>query len=77
MLQYQKKIHHSILFSYPPAVDEVFSELSAEPLGAASLAQCHRGVLKKGGQVVAVKIQHPDVHTNAYTDMDSIQVREN
>jgi aarF domain-containing kinase len=56
-------------------VDEVFSELSSEPLGAASLAQCHKGVLRDGGEVVAVKIQHPDVHTNAYTDMDSMQVR--
>ena len=56
-------------------MDEVFSELSPEPLGAASLAQCHRGVLRDGGKVVAVKIQHPDVHTNAYTDMDTIQVR--
>lgn len=56
-------------------MDEVFSELSPEPLGAASLAQCHKGVLRDGGKVVAVKIQHPDVHTNAYTDMDTIQVR--
>ena len=56
-------------------MDEVFSELSPEPLGAASLAQCHRGVLRDGGEVVAVKIQHPDVQTNGYTDMDTIQVR--
>ena len=56
-------------------MDEVFSELSSEPLGAASLAQCHRGVLRDGGEIVAVKIQHPDVHTNAFTDLDTIQVR--
>ena len=55
-------------------MDEVFSELSPEPLGAASLAQCHRGVVRDGGRVVAVKIQHPDVHTNAYTDLETIQV---
>lgn len=65
----------SFAFSFSLPVDEVFSELSPEPLGAASLAQCHRGVLRDGGKVVAVKIQHPDVHSNAYTDLDTIQVR--
>ena len=40
----------------------------------ASLAQCHRGVLHDG-RVVAVKIQHPDVRRNAYTDMSVIDVR--
>lgn len=54
-------------------VDEVFSELAEKPLGAASLAQCHRGVLQDG-RVVAVKIQHPDVRKNAYTDMDTMDV---
>ena len=65
----------SLAFSFSLPVDEVFSELSPEPLGAASLAQCHRGVLRDGEKVVAVKIQHPDVHTNAYTDLETIQVR--
>lgn len=55
----------------------MFSELSSEPLGAASLAQCHRGVLRDSGEVVAVKIQHPDVHRNAFTDLESIQVISN
>ena len=48
-------------------------ELSEKPLGAASLAQCHRGVLQDG-RVVAVKIQHPDVRKNGYTDMNVIDV---
>ena len=43
-------------------------------MGAASLAQCHRGVLREDGRVVAVKIQHPDVGRNAYTDMDTMDV---
>lgn len=55
-------------------VNSIFSELSEEPLGAASLAQCHRGVLRKNGETVAVKVQHPDVQTNGYTDMDTIDV---
>ena len=56
-----------------PAADELFLELEATPLGAASLAQCHRGVLRDG-RVVAVKIQHPDVGKNAYTDMETMEV---
>ena len=55
-------------------MDEVFSELSVEPLGAASLAQVHRGRLCKDGTEVAVKIQHPDVGKNGYTDLDTIDV---
>ena len=67
----------SVMTDLPPLwrlVDEIFSELDEEPLGAASLAQCHRGVLKEDGRVVAVKIQHPDVGKNAYTDMDTMDV---
>lgn len=61
--------------SLSSSAEEVFAELSEEPLGAASLAQCHRGVLKDG-RVVAVKIQHPDVLANAYSDMDTMDVRD-
>lgn len=67
----------SVMTDLPPLwllVDEIFSQLDEEPLGAASLAQCHRGVLKEDGRVVAVKIQHPDVGKNAYTDMDTMDV---
>ncbi|CAI8014139.1 AarF domain-containing protein kinase 1 [Geodia barretti] len=52
--------------------EELFSELG-EQLGVASLAQCHRGVLHDG-RVVAVKIQHPDVRKNGYTDMSVIDL---
>ena len=55
------------------SAEELFAELSEKPLGAASLAQCHRGVLHDG-RVVAVKIQHPDVRKNGYTDMSGIDV---
>ena len=55
-------------------VDEVFSDLCPEPLGAASLAQVHRARLRKDSSEVAVKIQHPDVRRNGYTDMDTIDV---
>ena len=61
-------------FIFLPSAEELFSELG-EQLGVASLAQCHRGVLHDG-RVVAVKIQHPDVRKNGYTDMSVIDVRD-
>ncbi len=64
----------SVMYLLFVVVDSVFCELDEEPLGAASLAQCHRGVLRATGETVAVKIQHPDVHKNGYTDMNTIEV---
>ena len=53
----------------------LLTDFEGEPLGAASLAQCHKAVLKETGEVVAVKIQHPGVMKNALTDMATVDVR--
>lgn len=50
----------------------LLTDFEEEPLGAASLAQCHKAVLKETGEVVAVKIQHPGVMKNALTDMATV-----
>ncbi|KAI0225766.1 hypothetical protein L0F63_006956, partial [Massospora cicadina] len=42
-------------------IDGIFSELEAEPIGAASIAQVHRARLRETGREVAVKLQHPKV----------------
>ncbi|WP_338038753.1 AarF/ABC1/UbiB kinase family protein [Neosynechococcus sphagnicola] len=42
----------------PP--DEVYAELTADPIAAASLGQVYKGKLKTG-EVVAVKVQRPDL----------------
>lgn len=40
---------------------EYFSDFDPEPVGVASLAQVHIGTLKKSGEKVAVKVQHPSL----------------
>ncbi len=43
-------------------IDEIYEEFSDVPLGAASIAQAHFGILKDGTKVVT-KVQRPDIDT--------------
>lgn len=52
--------------------EDIFDTIEAEPLGAASLAQCHKARLKDG-RLVAVKVQFPSVRTNAETDLKAME----
>ena len=57
--------------AYGCPLDQVFSEFDASPIGSASIGQVHKAKLRKGGKVVAVKVQCPeaerlfrsDIHT--------------
>ncbi|XP_021770643.1 uncharacterized aarF domain-containing protein kinase At1g71810, chloroplastic-like [Chenopodium quinoa] len=42
-------------------IDEIFSEISSEPVAAASLGQVYQARLRASGQVIAVKVQRPGV----------------
>ncbi|KAM5129991.1 aarF domain-containing protein kinase 1 [Mantella aurantiaca] len=53
--------------------DELFERFEETPLGAASLAQVHRAVLKDG-RTVAVKVQHPKVQTQSARDILLMEV---
>lgn len=50
-------------------VDEIFDELDPMPVGAASIGQVHRGVLRTGEEV-AVKVQRPDVERQIRVDLE-------
>ncbi|CAD6186636.1 unnamed protein product [Caenorhabditis auriculariae] len=53
--------------------NEIFSDFSDKPVGAASLAQVHSARLKSTGQKVAVKVQHRRVLKNSRTDISTMQ----
>ncbi|XP_043719963.1 uncharacterized aarF domain-containing protein kinase At1g71810, chloroplastic isoform X1 [Telopea speciosissima] len=50
-------------------IDSLFSEISPEPVAAASLGQVYQARLRPGGQVVAVKVQRPGVQAAISLDI--------
>lgn len=49
---------------------ETFSIFDVEPLAAASISQVHRGVLKKEGHIVSIKVQRPGIRAKMESDLD-------
>ncbi len=55
-------------------IDEIFDELDLEGvLGAASVAQVHKGIWKATGEPVAVKLQYPGVEVRMRRDLRNIR----
>ncbi|KDN52895.1 ABC1-domain-containing protein [Tilletiaria anomala UBC 951] len=52
--------------------DEAFSEIDANPIGVASLAQVHRARDRKTGVPLAVKMMHPDVERFCEVDIRTV-----
>jgi aarF domain-containing kinase len=50
-------------------VDEVFSEITPEPVAAASLGQVYKATLRATGEIVAVKVQRPFVLETVSLDL--------
>jgi len=49
--------------------EEIYSELSPQPIAAASLGQVYKGKLKSTGEEVAVKVQRPDLRAGITIDL--------
>lgn len=50
-------------------IDEIFTEISPEPVAAASLGQVYQGRLRRNGHIVAVKVQRPGVQASISLDI--------
>ena len=70
-----KAVIESELLNQDEAFEDVFAEFDAEPLGSASIAQCHRAVLteKYGGKEVAVKVQRPSIESKLLGDIANLK----
>ncbi len=53
-------------------ISKAFQSFDKEPIGAASLGQVHRAVLRNGREV-AVKVQRPGIREEIITDLESLQ----
>lgn len=53
--------------------DEVFSKWDDTPLGVASIGQVHKAVLRKTGEVVAVKFLVPGIETKFRSDIRTLK----
>lgn len=54
-------------------IDNVFSELSLQPVASASIGQVYRGRLRSTGEEVAVKVQRPAVLSNVALDLHMLR----
>ncbi|KAH9949006.1 ABC1-domain-containing protein [Amylocystis lapponica] len=56
------------------SIADEFDEFDKEPIGVASLAQVHVGRLRKTGERVAIKLQHPHLAEFCDIDMEMVEV---
>lgn len=54
---------------YGQNVYDIFSEISTNPLGAASIAQVHKAKLKKNNKDVVIKVQRPGIYSTMQNDI--------
>lgn len=61
-------VRRQMIEAWSKTPEEVFASIEQQPLGAASMAQVHRAVLRDGRHVV-VKVQRPGVHEQMEVDV--------
>ncbi|WP_427964442.1 2-polyprenylphenol 6-hydroxylase [Altererythrobacter sp.] len=67
-----EQIEASIAASFGRPVEQLFSEIDPEPVGAASIAQVHRAVTTEGKQV-AVKVLRPGIRERFARDIGTYE----
>jgi ubiquinone biosynthesis protein len=66
------EIEASIEASFGQPISELFSEIDPEPVGAASIAQVHRGITIDGRKV-AIKVLRPGIRERFARDIDTYE----
>lgn len=56
------------------SIDMLFSEISPEPIAAASLGQVYKARLRSSGKLVAVKVQRPGVQAAISLDIFILRI---
>ena len=66
------KIRQSIELSFDQPLEDLFSEVDPEPIGAASIAQVHKGVTTDG-RSVAIKVLRPGIREKFARDIHTYE----
>lgn len=66
------EIEASIEASFDQPIGELFSEIDPEPVGAASIAQVHKGITTEGRKV-AIKVLRPGIRERFAKDIESYE----
>ena len=64
-----EQVAATVFDEFGTSLDSMFEEFSEEPVASASIGQVHKAVLHTG-EVVAVKVQHQDIHHRVNVDLD-------
>ena len=67
-----ERIREQIESTFDQPVESLFAEIDPEPVGAASIAQVHRGVTTEGKQV-AIKVLRPGIREQFARDLETYE----
>ncbi|CAN8068501.1 unnamed protein product [Agarophyton chilense] len=68
------QVRHIVQQSLHVPFDTMFAEWHDTPIGAASIAQVHRARLRATGELVAVKVQFPDIENKFRNDIQTVEM---
>lgn len=68
-----RAVQRTVRRSLGCSLEQVFSDFQELPIASASIAQAHIAHLRKTGQKVCVKVQHPGISELMWTDLTTIE----